>query len=672
MKNKWLWLTMVLLMIMGISLFSLARYQLQAERIQGISNPHKALGHVSERWLLLGPDGGIIDSEALMDVVEDHSVSVSLSKVKEADPNQQDYYWYFHDKAYLDVILKSDSLDVETFHAKSEPLHSEEFESLKMPMSYFRITLNSFYRYPRENESLRIQVYSSSELHLNEFKNTLKNQGYFIENQEHFEGNTSKMLLAGYLSRDPLILFVGGLYLITLYSVIYDDRRSLSIMMLHGQSKCQYITSLYRSQLGMLLVSLFTGFLLGFLIFFQLDVSFFIPILLKWLPSMLVVLLISFIVMFCIVHSFTDITRNSYVKGNSHKKSSASFLAIMKTAFTMLLIITLLSSIGQLIFGYQIHQRITRESERVKDFYTLSVSGEFFHLLFERQDEIYDAVSKLDSFFYATQHSQGEDNSLYNELRISPSYPHHYPVYDESGQPIKFFESNKVYAKRSLVDEAERLKSYSGYLCEDPLGCEWMETVILKDDTVIELFDRDPLAQTQRQVSDFIITSPDKSVDLMNSFFLFKNDEDQALETLAPFIPKEAMTFNRLEELWQQELSISKEFALQQELRIVLLILLILILSFLFYQVQFDRLKKVYAIYYVNGRSKFYNFYSLIGMQMIINGVLVLLIQRLSPLANSWKEMAFVLTLLLVVDLLSLLIFRRNFYTKLQLLVKER
>lgn len=132
------------------------------------------------------------------------------------------------------------------------------------------------------------------------------------------------------------------------------------------------------------------------------------------------------------------------------------------------------------------------------------------------------------------------------------------------------------------------------------------------------------------------------------------------------------MTFNRLEELWQQELSISKEFALQQELRIVLLILLILILSFLFYQVQFDRLKKVYAIYYVNGRSKFYKFYSLIGMQMIINGVLVLLIQRLSPLANSWKEMAFVLTLLLVVDLLSLLIFRRNFYTKLQLLVKER
>ena len=93
-------------------------------------------------------------------------------------------------------------------------------------------------------------------------------------------------------------------------------------------------------------------------------------------------------------------------------------------------------------------------------------------------------------------------------------------------------------------------------------------------------------------------------------------------------------------------------------------------LSLIYYQIKFDKVRREFSIYWVNGISKFNYFYADYFSQIVVSGIIVLLVKRL-----FYPELPFLLTLILIfvfifIDTISLAVFRHQFYTGLQKNIK--
>ena len=87
---------------------------------------------------------------------------------------------------------------------------------------------------------------------------------------------------------------------------------------------------------------------------------------------------------------------------------------------------------------------------------------------------------------------------------------------------------------------------------------------------------------------------------------------------------------------------------------------------------KFDKVKKDFSIYWVNGISKFNHFYADYFYQILLSGTMILLVKKFIFPALSTFYLLILLLVYICIDTISLTIFRYRFYTQLQKNIKEQ
>lgn len=315
MTKKWRIFIICLLLVISYSIYQSSTTNAHIDLISKALSPYSLYNDPHREISLVGADDTETIKQSIMELSDSTGVSFTLSYVISGEEHNPKYYWYLQDEKYLNTDTGlNKNIDIETFTLLDEPITNniEDEYHFSFPLDTYSYNIYPFRLYDKSNLSTRISIFSESEENINEFINELGVKGimYIVDDTSFNYERTFKDKIMFIMFQNPLAPLTFGLFLIAIFTLIYQDRRNLSIKLVNGYSKIKYIWEVNKTFLCMQSIIFTLGFLAYYLLSFGFNFSYLTITLFHYIP---VIIVINFIVIFyvlVIVYSFTDINYN--------------------------------------------------------------------------------------------------------------------------------------------------------------------------------------------------------------------------------------------------------------------------------------------------------------------------------------------------------------------------
>lgn len=677
LDKKWKILIIILILVMSYSIFEVSKIKVQIDLVDVILNPYSTYEDLNRSISLLGADDTEIVKQHIMKLSQRTQVSFAISIVEPIQGNDAEYYWYLQDDKYLsaDIGLNT-SLDLETFNSLESPITNYDTDEyyFEFPMDTYSYKIYPFSLYNKSNLSNTITIFADSEEKLDDFMNGLEEKGFVYVENEPFEYQDSFLqTIKSTILQNPLGPLTFGLFLIVIFAFLYQDRRNLSIKLVNGYSKTRYILGSIKILL-LLQTIIFVGSFLAFYLFtYYFNFKHFIPMISYYIPIALVLNLVSIVLTAITVYSFTDINQTSYVQGFKPKALTSYIVGISKFVIGLLICVSLIPTILDIIHTGSIYQSISQQMDKYSDTYIIDAGGNYTTTIMEKSDEIIDTLEGFDNVIYQS-HFDSWNEKTNKIVKVNENYMKRHPIFDENNNLVDTSKRNVVYTKAYNEQWVEELKPYGGFLCESEDNCLDVETIIVHENTELAMYNMDPLIDHELISKDFVLVPQNEGFFILQLFFIFENENQiqEVHNALKDIIDVELLNFEKVTERWEGEIDIYRNIIISNVVTLVNYMILMIILSLIYYQIKFDKVRKEFSIYWVNGISKFKHFYIDYLYQIILNGIMIMLVKIIFYPELSMVLLLLVYFIFICIDTISLAIFRHRFYTQLQKNIKEQ
>ena len=677
MNKKQKILIIVLLLVMSYSIFEISKVKVQIDLVDVSISPYNTYGDSNRSISLLGADDTDLIMNQLMELSDDTKVSFILPVRDSSQENSTNYYWYLQDDKYLsgDIILNK-SLDVEKFNTLEDPItnHSTDEYYFNFPMDTYNYKIYPFHHYDQSNISSTITIFADSDKRLDEFIVGLNQLEILHVVNEPFENQGSFLqTISLVFFENPLSPLTFGLFLIVIFTALYQDRRNLSIKLVNGYSKTRYILENLKNFLLLQTIIFIASFLAFYLLTYYFNFKHFLSMLSYYIPIVLMINITVMILISIIIYSFTDINQTTYVQGIKGKVFTSYIIGVLKFTIALLICLSLIPSISNIINTSSIYQSMSKQMDKFSDTYIIASDGEYTTTIIQKSDEIIEALEGFDNVIYQS-HFNSENERTNKLVKVNENYLKRHPILDQNNNPIDRTKMNVVYTKAYNEQWVEELKPFDGFLCESEDNCLDVETIIIHEDTELTMYNMDPLVDNGLISQDFALVPQNKGFFILQLFFVFENENQiqDVRNILKDIIDVELLTFEKVTERWEGEIDIYRNIIIKDSIRIMNYLILMVILSLIYYQIKFDKVRKKFSIYWVNGISKFNYFYIDYFYQIILSGIMIMLVKIKFYPDISITLILTIYFIFIIIDSMSLVIFRNRFYRQLQKNIKEQ
>ena len=661
---------------MSYSIFVASKFNAQIDFVQLIFNPHNTYQDANKEISLIAADDTELVKQELMELSDRTEVSFSIFTGDPFQSNDYDYYWYLQDDKYLSENMGlSKHLDAKTFNALEGPItnYSGDEYHFDFPLDTYSYKIFPFHLYDQPNLSKQVEIFAESEENINTFLLGLEEKGIIYTEHEPFVYEASFVQdLRIFLYQNPLLPLTIGLFFIVLFAAIYQDRRNLTIKLINGYSKAQYITEKIKYLVWVQNLLLTGSFLFYYFFTYAFNFTHFLPLLSYYVPVILLINLAVMILITVTVYSFTDINQTTYVQGIRPKGFTSYFIGFAKFLMGLLIIVSMIPSVFHIIQSVTVYQSLSQQMTKYEDIYTINSTGDYHLTLIDKSDEIIESLQDNDNIIYQSHFGGGSTEASAKVVRVNDNYMKRYPLIDENGNPIDPSKTNVVYTHAYNIEDVEYLKQFPEFLGISE-GVE-IEIVVLDDNAELTMFNMDPYTDNEHVSQDFILIPQRNNFFILGLFFVFENDDqiEQTRNQIADIVDTDSIYFNNVTERWEREISGYQSQIIENGIKLLNYLIIIVILSLIYYQIKLDKVRKEFSVYWVNGISKFHHFYADYLYQILLGGIMIMLIKTI-----GYPDLSMVLTLMIfliyiAIDTLSFTIFRRRFYTQLQKHIKER
>lgn len=680
MVKKWKIFIIFLLILISYSIFTISETKAHGDFVSSALNPYNLYEESSKKISLIGADDVDFVKHELMEISDSTKVSFRVSITDSLKEDKIEHYLYLQDNKYLSTYTGlSKDIDIKTFNALEKPITNNNIDDyyFDFPIKTDSFKVFPFNIYDKSNLSNQIIIFGELDKNIDKFINELGAKGIlFKEDNFQFENQNSLLKTIYFtINQNPLGPLIFSLFFIVLFISLYQDRRNLSIKLVNGYSKTQYILEKIKSLFWIQNITFIGGFFILYLLSYYLNFEYLYQILSYYLSVVLIINILVIIVVGIIVYSFTDINHLSYIQGVKSRSFTTYIIGALKLIISFLILISLIPSIFDIIHTSSLYNSVKDQTDKYSDIYILESTGDYFLSMVEKSDEIVESFKNFDNVIYIKPFSSEESGeSKHKVVRVNDNYIKNYPILDKNKNPINPNKKNVVYTKSHNVLDVEELKKFPGFLCESEDNCLDIETIILDDDAVLTLLDKDLLVDNEFLSHDFILVPQSNNLFILQLFFKFENNNEKevAINQLNYIVDTQLVSFESITKNWINDLSIYKSMLISDSITLFNYLIIIFILSIIYYQIKLDKVKKEFSIYWVNGISKFNYFYFDYLVQIILSGIMILLVKKM-----LYPEVSIFLVLILFliyisIDTLSLIIFRHRFYSELQKNIKEQ
>lgn len=676
--KKWKILIIILLLLISYSIFEVSKIKVQIDLVHFAVSPYNTYQDFNRSISLLGADDTESIKQDLMGLSDRTKASFTLTFVDPIQENSSEYYWYLQDDKYLsrDIGLNK-SLSLEKFNVLESPItnHNIDKYHFDFPLDTYSYKIFPFNLYDKSNLSSQITIFAESEQNIDEFINGLQEKDILYVLNDSFEYQDSFWDTIRFIfSKDSFTPLIFGLFIIVIFLSLYQDRRNLSIKLVNGYSKTQYILEKIKNILWVQTITFICSFLAYYLFSYYFNFKHLYLMLSYYIPVILVINLVVIVLVSIIVYSFTDINQTTYVQGMSPKAFTSYIVSISKFTIVVLICMSLIPSINNIIYSVSLYKHLSEQTIKYANIYTIDTRGDYSITIIEKSDEIIESLKEFDNIIYQNHFTGGESEESSKVVSINDNYIKRHPILDENKNSIDPDKINVVYTKAHNVEGIERLKQFPGFLCESEENCLDIETIILDDEATLTLYSMNPFMDDELISQDFILVPRSKDFFILELFFVFENNEqiEEVRNQLKDVVDIESINFVKITNNWAEDLDIYKNSIIEDAITILNYLVIILILSIIYYQIKFDKVRKEFSIYWVNGISKFKYFYLEYIYQIILSGIVIMLIKRILYPELSIVLMLIIFLIYILIDTVSLFIFRHLFYTQLQKNIKEQ
>lgn len=678
MNKIWRILIICLLVLMSYSIYETSRSNVHIDLVSNALKPYTLYQDPNKRVSLIGADNTEDVKQDLMELSDSTQVSFTLSYVDPVQEHIGYYYWYLQDEKYLTTNSGlNKSIDLITFNSLKEPItnHAMDEYHFDFTLDTYNYNIYPFRLYDKSNLSTELTIFADSAQKINEFINglgELQTKGIIYVVNDPIEYKQSFLnSLRFTVYQNPLAPLTLGLFFIALFASLYQNRRNLSIKLVNGYSKTRYIIETTKSLLWLQTITFMGSFFAYYLLSFYFSFKHFVPMLFYYTP---IILLINFAVIAfvaIIILSFTDINHNTYVQGVKPKAFTSYIISAAKFLVGLLICVSLIPSIFQIKQSISIYQSLTQQTSKYSDMYILDSRGADFTSIMVKSDEVIEALLDFDNIIYISPFSSGQTGGESKEIQhkvvyVNDNYLMRHPIYGKDKNLIDPNKINVVYTKAHNVEEVERL--------QQSLLSGSNEIILLDEDATLTLYSKDPLVNDDHLAQDFVLVPRNKGFFILELFFIFEDNSqiEDVRNQLKNIVDIEAVAFKKVTDNWEEELSFYRSQIIDNAIKLLSYLIITVALSLIYYQIKFDKVRKEFSIYWVNGISKFNHFYADYLYQIVLSGIMILIVKQL-----FYPDLSIVLTLILFfiyicIDTLSLTIFRNQFYTQLQKNIKEQ
>lgn len=680
MKHKQKIIIVILIVSMAYSIFNITNQMILIEKIDILVHPYNHYEEPSKNISLIVTENFDQIKNDLKEISAENNVSFWFG-FQDSESEGAYYYWNINEEKYLKKAIGFNrDINLETFNQLQEPItnNTNNLYHIELPTTQSTYKIYPFQQYTDTNFSMPIEVYSDSEDNINGFLMDLSNKGILYREETQFFAREYSLFQKFYIALyqhkiGPLIY---ALFFVTLFSYLYGDRRNLTIKLVNGYSKMQYCMEKIKELLIIQLVFFIGTFPIVYFFFYQFKMKFFLPIFLSYLQLAGLSILFSLIFIGVIIYSFTDINQKAYIQGLKPKVFTSYLITIIKVGISILIFILLVPMAEHTIWNITSYRTATKKAEKYSNVYRISTKENYFVTLYSKSEEILKALDEFDNLISTRLYDEDINNTFeakYKIVNVNSNYLKKFPILDANKVPIDPNRKNVIYAKKHNLEDVENLKQFEGFLNIE----EDMETVIIDDDTTLNIYFRNITQDNEGNdffANDFILLLQNDNLDLLSINFIFDNEEEieEVKKAIEGIVNTDFIVFNNVSEEAQKEFDGYLQRIFDNIIRLSNYIVITIILSLIYYQMKFDKVKKDFSIYWINGISKFGYFYKEYIYQIILMVFMAIIGKNLLyPLSSGYLIFVIIITFMLI-DTLSLLIFRHQFYYNLQKNVKER
>lgn len=665
---------------MAYSIFNITNQMILIEKIDILVHPYKHYEEPSKNISLIVTENFDQIKNDLIEISSENNVSFWFG-FQDSESEGAYYYWNINEEKYLTKAIGfNQDINLETFNQSQEPITNNTNNSyhIELPNIQSSYKIYPFQQYTDSNFSMPIEIYSESQENINGFLMDLSNKGILYREETQFFAREYSLFQKFYIALyqhkiGPLIY---ALFFVTLFSYLYGDRRNLIIKLVNGYSKTQYCMEKIKELLIIQLVFFIGTFPIVYFLFYQFKMKFFLEIFLSYLQLAGLSILFSLIFIGIIIYSFTDINQKSYIQGLKPKVFTSYLITITKIGISILIFILLVPMAEQTIWNITSYRTATKKAEKYSNVYRISTKENYFVTLYSKSEEILKALDEFDNLISIKLYDEDINNTFeakYKIVNVNSNYLKKFPILDANKVPIDPNRNNAVYTKRHNIEDVEILKRFEGFFNIE----EDMETVIIDDDTTLNIYFRNITQDNEVNdffANDFILVLQNDNLNLLDINFIFDNEEEieEVKKAIEGIVNTDLIVFNNVSEEAQKQFDGYLQRIFDNIIELSNYIVIIIMLSLIYYQMKFDKVKKDYSIYWINGISKFGYFYKEYIYQIILMIFMAIIGKNLLyPLSSGYLIFVIIITFMLI-DTLSLLIFRHQFYYNLQKNVKER
>ena len=421
MDKKWKILIIILLLLISYSIFEVSKTKVHIDIVSIALNPYNKYQEPNKKINLLAADDTELIKHELMELSDSTQVSFRFSFVDPMQENNPEYYWYLQDDKYLSTdIGLNKNLDIETFNVLEEPItnHATDEYHFDFPLDIYNYKIFPFQLYNKSNLSSQFTIFAESEQKINEFINGLQSKGIMYTETDSLIEDQDSFFKTIYfaISQNPLGPLTFGLFLIVIFIYLYQDRQNLSIKLVNGYSKTQYILEKIGSLLWVQIITLIGGFLAYYLFSYYFNFKYFFPMLSYYIPIILIINAVVMILVAITVYSFTDINQTTYVQGMKPKAFTLYTISVAKFIMSLLIFISLIPCIFRIIYSVSLYQSLSHQTSKYSDIYTLDTSSDYTNSIIEKSDEIIESLQDYDNVIYIRPFFPGESGETKHKI----------------------------------------------------------------------------------------------------------------------------------------------------------------------------------------------------------------------------------------------------------------
>lgn len=660
------------LVILTFSFFSVSRSMAQYDLISGLTIPFKGINH---NVLFIDYYSKEMNLNQILSMVSDEtSVNISTSSINE---NNGLYAWNVQNDKYLNNIKGlNKEIDLETFNS----LNSIEENDISSEY-YFNFIEDNFIRklIPLKHYSGEIRyidVFSENENNMEDFFKQLESEGvYFTLITNDTPDQSIITSLKNGIKGTPLSLVGFSLVIILLYLTVYQNRRNIGIYLINGRTKFHFVKYLCNNLYKVFIPTM----LLSFMVFQILNVTnftHFISIFMTYISLMFFLLIIFTLAITVFAYSLTEVSVKSYLYGYSNK-SITSFVTLgFKFILTTILLVNIFTLVNRVYWSKDIMINAHIFAKTHSNIFSFSTDDS--SIILNNSNQLIENLSNNGNGYLVSynidmnqENGKSQLDMINNKIvYANNNYIRKQNLYDEDGSPLTEFNSESLYITR---ENYELIKDVNpNILIDDNIE---REIVFLSIESSIVPWTNNILSKSNALINDFIIINREMDQHSHLPNILINLDVDNLSEEKNKLL--ENTDINNLDlinlgEMFEKEDQISKDSLYWEIQWVIVYIFVILIVSLIHNQVLFDKRKKEYTVYYVNGYSKINTFFVECIYHLVVFSLIIIVVKNLLYPTSPFSYIITPFIIIFVVEVIIVLISVKKFYRDMGYILKER